>query len=295
MSAMDRIALVLLVAVVACGERAAERASAPRTRTPGPRLSMDALHAMGGVPAGWQLTPPPGDVAAGRTTFVDYGCPSCHRVEGEPFSAKSSAGNLGPDLTGMGAHHPPGYFAEAILNPDAVLIDGPGYIGPDGHSIMPDYPEMTTRQLGDLVAYLSSLKTGGPHAGHVMPPPGTATNVFARPDAPRSAANVFLSQSYDVKPNQLPAFEAWWKSQGAQRFAAVDGLVSVDTYVDVTRTQRRFTSVFGFRDAAALQAFTSSPATEALGLEFDAFIGDHDHDIRMWPPIYRAPSLSTLQ
>src|SRR4030095_2815382 len=149
MERMRSAALVLVVALAACS-RSSDRAAAPRARTPGVRVSMDMLHRMGGVPPGWKLTPPPGDVQSGRAAFVDFGCPSCHTVEGESFSAKAGGAQVGPDLTGMGPHHPPRYFDEAILNPDAVLIEGPGYIGPDGHSVMPDYPEMTTRQLGDL-------------------------------------------------------------------------------------------------------------------------------------------------
>jgi hypothetical protein len=248
---------------------------------------------MGGVPPGWKLTPPPGDVGAGRRAFVDFGCPSCHRVEGEAFSQKATGEQVGPDLTGMGAHHPPAYFAEAILNPDAVLIEGPGYIGPDGHSVMPDYPDMTVRQLGDLVAYLSSLKTGGAHAGHVMPAePVIPVNLSARPAPPVMPAKAFFVQSYDVKPGQLQPFEAWWQREGAARFLAADGLLTVDTYVDYTRPQAPFTSIFGFRDAAAMQRFAQDPATEALGLQFDAFIGEHSHVMQLVPPIYRVPTLS---
>jgi hypothetical protein len=193
----------------------------------------------------------------------------------------------------MGAHHPPGYFAEAILNPDAVLIEGPGYIGPDGHSVMPDYPEMTTRQLGDLVAYLASLTTGGAHAGHVMPAQAVVpANLSARPTPPTAPAKAFFVQSYDVRPDKLAPFEAWWKSEGAQRFLAFDGLLAVDTYADFTRAQNHFTSVFGFRDTAALQAFMADPNAEKLGLEFDGFIGDHGHVTQVWPPIYRVSTLS---
>ena len=256
---------------------------------------MDTLHQMGGVPPGWKLAPPAGDVAAGRLTFADLGCPSCHRVEGESFSVKPSAGQVGPELTGMGAHHPPGYFAEAIMNPDAVLIEGPGFIGPDGHSVMPDYPDMTVRQLGDVVAYLASLKTGGAHAGHVMPAPGAMVpaNVIARPTPPQMPAKAFFIQSYDVKPDQLASFEAWWQSQGARRFVAFDGLLGVDTYVDFTRTQYHYTSLFGFRDGATMQAFTEDPIAQALALEFDGFIGEHSHVRQFWPAIYRVSTLST--
>src|SRR5213593_4161369 len=55
---------------------------------------------------------------------------------------------------------PPAGDVEAVLTPDAVLVEGPDYIGPDGHSAMPSYPDLTLRQLGDLVAYLKSLRAG---------------------------------------------------------------------------------------------------------------------------------------
>src|SRR5262245_33528206 len=158
MSRMHRLALLLLTGALACGGPSGDRATASRPRVPGPRLSMNALHQMGGIPPGWQLTPPPGDVGAGRTAFVDFGCPSCHRVEGEAFSAKASAGQVGTEITRLSAPHPPPYLAQGILKPGAVLIEGHAHIGPDGHSVTPDYPEMTVQHLDDLVAYIASLK-----------------------------------------------------------------------------------------------------------------------------------------
>ncbi len=290
---MHRLVLLLLAVATACGGPSRDGGTASRPRVPGPRFSMHALHQMGGVPPGWQLSPPSGDVAAGRLAFGDFGCATCHRVEGEAFSVKASTGQVGPELTGMGGHHPPAYFAEAILNPDAVLIEGPGYIGPDGHSVMPDYPDMTVQQLGDLVAYLSSLKSGGPHAGHMMSPPtDMPPNPDARPAPPELPAKAFFIQSYDVKADQLGPFETWWKEKGAKRFLAFDGLVSVDTYVDFACAQRPFTSMFGFRDNVSLHAFMQDPLAEALGLEFDGFIGSHTHVTQPWPPIYRVEGLS---
>src|SRR5207237_4088291 len=35
------------------------------------RITMDALHRAGGVPPGWRLTPPAGDVASGRRLVAD--------------------------------------------------------------------------------------------------------------------------------------------------------------------------------------------------------------------------------
>src|SRR5206468_3477622 len=51
-----------------------------------------------------------------------------------------------------------------ILSPNAVIIDGPGFTGPDGKSIMPSYADsLSVVQLVDLVAFLKSLTSGGGH------------------------------------------------------------------------------------------------------------------------------------
>jgi mono/diheme cytochrome c family protein len=117
---------------------------------------MDALHAQGGVPSHWLFTPPAGDAAQGRAVFARLQCYACHTVNGEAFPAPTGHG---PDLTGMGEHHPAGYLAESILNPNAVIVEGPGYTGPDGRSTMPDYREhLSLADFIDLVAYLKSLR-----------------------------------------------------------------------------------------------------------------------------------------
>ncbi len=119
------------------------------------RVTMEALHGSGGVPEGWIFAPPEGDAAHGRQVFIRLGCYACHRVRGEPLPAPSG---LGPDLTGAGAHHPAGYLLESILNPNAVVVQGPGYTDPGGKSIMPDYRgQLSVAELIDLVAYLKSL------------------------------------------------------------------------------------------------------------------------------------------
>jgi putative copper export protein len=119
------------------------------------RVTMAELHAAGGVPSGWLLSPPPGDAARGREIFLRLGCFACHRAAGE--SLPPSAG-LGPDLTDAGEHHPAGYLLESVINPDAVIIEGPGYTGADGRSIMPSYADrLTVTELLDLVAYLRTL------------------------------------------------------------------------------------------------------------------------------------------
>jgi len=285
---------------VACGERQkAPPAPSPtqaRTSPKSVRITMDALHQLGGVPAGWQLTPLSGDVDAGRTLFAEQGCNSCHKVAGEKFSEVGTSG-AGPELTGMGSHHPPGYFLEAIVNPDAVLVDGPGFVSHRGRSTMPVYPDLTVTQLEDLVAYLSSLTSNDPHAGHHMRGANgvaAAPNPADRPSPPDTAARIFFAQSYDVVPGKVKDFEQWFRNGGAQRFLGVDGLVSVETFVDTTRASRVVTSIWGFRDEAALNAFmaTNDPAAIAVGTEFDAFVGPHDHQVFRTQPMYRAPALS---
>ena len=275
-------------------------ATIPRTSPSSVRITMDALHQLGGVPTGWQLTMLPGDVQAGRRTFEELGCPSCHKVSGEPFADKAQSGP-GPELTGMGSHHPPAYFLEAILNPDAVLVDGRGWVSEQGRSTMPAYPDLTVTQLEDLVAYLSSLTSGDPHAGHRMPgmatgagPAPAAENPADRPTPPETAARAFFAQSYDVVPGKVQEFQDWFRREGGRRFLGIDGLVSVETFVDTTRPAQVVTSVWGFRDDAALRAFVNAndPATVAVGTEFDAFVGPHDHKEFMTRPIYRAPELS---
>jgi hypothetical protein len=134
--------------------------------TPGTRITMDALHAAGGVPPGWRFTLPPGDPAAGRQVYVDFKCYACHAIKGEQFPLKpGETATAGPDLTGMARHHPTEYLVESLVNPSAVAIDAPGYVGGDGRSIMPATPAMTLAQLIDLVAY---LKSQGGDAGHAQ-------------------------------------------------------------------------------------------------------------------------------
>lgn len=126
------------------------------------RITMEELHQQGGVPAGWQFLLPTGNPAEGKKVYAALECYSCHEIKGEHFPQHAkSPGNVGPELTGLGRSHSAEYIAEAILNPNRVIIEGPGHTGPDGLSKMPDYNDsLTLRQLIDLVAYLKSQTTG---------------------------------------------------------------------------------------------------------------------------------------
>jgi len=291
------LTVALLIALLANQRHARPPQGANRPRTqPGVRISMDALHQQGGVPIGWQLTLAAGDPAAGREVYVDSGCPSCHHIAGESFT-QADGTQAGPDLSGMGGHHPPAYFAEAILNPDAVLIEGPGYIGPDGRSTMPLYAEMTLGQLSDVVAYLASQTPAGTQSCHAS---GAVASVLmssldldGRPPPPAAESQRFFTQTYDVLPGQLGAFERWFASEGRAQFLAVDGLLGIATFVDATRSGTGMTSVFAFRDEAALRNFMGDPGSAELWSRFDSYVGPHGHLSSDRPPVYRVASLST--
>jgi mono/diheme cytochrome c family protein len=117
---------------------------------------------------------PNGDPAKGRKVFVTMECFACHAVKGEDFPKTSKRGHEpGPELTGMGSHHPAEYFAESIMNPNRVIVQGAGYTGADGLSKMPGYGDtMTVQQLVDVVGYLKSLRSdmgGMKHGGGQKP------------------------------------------------------------------------------------------------------------------------------
>ena len=116
-----------------------------------------------GMTAGWKFTLPKGDPVQGRKMFVEVECYKCHEIKGEEFPAvaKGEKG-VGPELSQMSAMHPVEFFAESIINPNAVIDPDDkerGYLGADGKSKMPNYKDvLTVKQVADLAAYLKSLK-----------------------------------------------------------------------------------------------------------------------------------------
>jgi hypothetical protein len=130
------------------------------------RVTSEELHRGGGVPPGWKFRVPAGDPAQGKQLFATLECYACHEVTGAGFPPKAND-KSGPNLTRMGGHHPAEYFAESILDPNAVIIEAPGFYGKDGRSTMPSYNDsLTLEQWIHLVAYLKSLTGADPHAGH---------------------------------------------------------------------------------------------------------------------------------
>ena len=179
MTNLSRVAGGLIVAVLVGGTlaQAQHQHGTPAAKPPADaqasrRVTMEELHRSGGVPAGWRFSWPAGDAAKGREVFAKLECYQCHEIKGETFPVVApDPARRGPELSGMGGNHPAEYFAESIINPNAVIVLGPGHTGPDGLSIMPDFRDsLTLAETIDLVAFIRSLG-GGDHAHHGAAPP----------------------------------------------------------------------------------------------------------------------------
>ena len=130
-------------------------------------------HGGHGTPKEWKFQWPKGDRAKGREVFMKLECYSCHEVKGEKFPAPSEEGKVGPELSAMGPLHEPEYFAETIINPNAVIEQGKGYSAPDGSSKMPSFNDsVTVQEVVDLVAFLRSLKPPAAVPAISSPSPG---------------------------------------------------------------------------------------------------------------------------
>lgn len=154
------IALAVFASTAALGEATPGR-HAQKERRPTSHVRAKELRQSRSSARGGSLTLPPGDAERGRTVFARLQCSGCHTVQGERLPA---ARRPGPDLSGIGSRHPAD-LVESIMNPNAMIVDGPGYTDAHGSSTMPDYREkLTVGELIDLVAYLTSLPATRPAA-----------------------------------------------------------------------------------------------------------------------------------
>jgi Cu/Ag efflux protein CusF len=105
-------------------------------------------------PKGWRFTMPKGDPPKGRAVFEKFECYYCHEVRGDNFPSPSENA---PELSQMGPAHPVEFFAESIINPNAVVPKS--YRQSDGTSPMTNFAaKMTVQELIDVSAYVASLK-----------------------------------------------------------------------------------------------------------------------------------------
>jgi Cu/Ag efflux protein CusF len=110
-------------------------------------------------PENWRFTLPKGDPVKGRAVFVKYECYNCHEVRGEDFPEPFE--ESAPELSQMAPSHPIEFFAESIINPNAVVPKI--YQRPNGTSPMRDFTDrMTLQELIDVSSYVASLKPPAP-------------------------------------------------------------------------------------------------------------------------------------
>jgi len=149
------VVLGLLLGAAVLSIQAQQAPSRAHDRRTSPQK--EAEHGEHRTPEGWKFTWPNGDPLKGREVFVKLECYGCHAVKGETFPASSRA--IGPELSAMGPLHDAEYFAEAIINPNAMIESGKGYEVEDGTSNMPSYNDLVTvQEVIDLVAYLKALR-----------------------------------------------------------------------------------------------------------------------------------------
>ena len=84
---------------------------------------------------------------------MKFQCFTCHAVKDDGSRVPSQPG---PSLAEVGHRHP-GYLLESIVNPNAMILDGPGYTDSRGLSIIRNRNKLMVGDLIDLVAYLKSL------------------------------------------------------------------------------------------------------------------------------------------
>lgn len=87
-----------------------------------------------------------GDVNAGKSLFMDYGCIVCHNIEGEEEKH-------GPNLFNIGLRASGDYIKESIFFPGAKVNEGYKFKMPV------DYiDKLTVKEFNDLMAFMLSLK-----------------------------------------------------------------------------------------------------------------------------------------
>ena len=108
------------------------------------------------IPTGTEAAPEDDDeddgegrklLGTAKEVIAEFGCGACHKVAGEE-------GEVGPDLSHIGATRDKGHLRQSILNPNAEISEG---FEPDA---MPeDYGEqLYAKELELLVEFLAALK-----------------------------------------------------------------------------------------------------------------------------------------
>jgi Cytochrome c len=110
---MSRITLLAVVAIVSFTSCSKERTAA--------KVDHQEMGAHG-MTSDWKFTLPQGNATEGRKVFVEAECFKCHEIKGETFPAAAQKDkDVGPELSQMAGMHPAEFFADSIINPNAVV------------------------------------------------------------------------------------------------------------------------------------------------------------------------------
>jgi complex iron-sulfur molybdoenzyme family reductase subunit gamma len=108
-----------------------------------------------------------GDVANGKK-LADENCVACHTI-----GNTKAPNNMAPNLDNVGGYSTAAYLRESIIAPQAVVVPGlnvnrapVGFYGVDSAGVrtsnMPSFDYLKPNEINDLIAYLQTLKSGGP-------------------------------------------------------------------------------------------------------------------------------------
>lgn len=98
-----------------------------------------------------------GDPQEGRRWAMDLECDQCHNF---PGARREKMGDVGPDLTYIGAVQRPDYLLESIKDPNATVVPYSRYLDPAHKSKMPLYDKDVLPEKGyyDIVEFMRTLK-----------------------------------------------------------------------------------------------------------------------------------------
>lgn len=125
-------------------------------------LFVSAAAANDAIPS--SLTGAAGDPAAGRKIVLDRHVGLCLLCHSGPFPEEPFQGNLGPDLSGVGARLSAGQIRLRIVDASRVnpsTIMPPYFRTEDLQRVAPSYrgkPVLSAQQIEDVVAFLAALK-----------------------------------------------------------------------------------------------------------------------------------------
>jgi L-cysteine S-thiosulfotransferase len=155
-----RIAWLGAAACLYCGPAAA-----------GPQRTALAPYVIVGDSILASLTGTKGDPAQGRAIVADPQRGMCLLCHSGPFPEDKFQGNIGPNLAGAGSRLSEGQLRLRIvdaskINPDTIM---PPFYRVDGLRRVPatyrGKPVLTAVEIEDVVAYLTTLKSGASHGG----------------------------------------------------------------------------------------------------------------------------------